>query len=76
MIALSSDRSVGGNGVYLLSFQPETEVNRIVSYAAKTGHSSFAALIAAINRLWRKVQPSFREPLRGRRNDRRRRELR
>ena len=45
VIALSSDRSVGGNGVYLLSFQPETEVNRIVSYAARTGHSAFAALV-------------------------------
>ena len=45
VIGLSSDRSVGGNGVYLLSFQPETEVNRIVSYAARTGHSSFAALV-------------------------------
>ena len=45
VIALSSDRSVGGKGVYLLSFQAETEVNRIVSYAAKTGHSAFAALV-------------------------------
>jgi len=45
VIALSSDRSVGGNGVYLLSFQPETEVNRIVSYAARTGHNNFAALV-------------------------------
>ena len=45
VIALSSDRSVGGNGVYLLSFQPETEVNRIVSYAARTGHNAFAALV-------------------------------
>jgi branched-chain amino acid transport system substrate-binding protein len=45
VIAFSSDRSVGGPGVYLLSFQPETEVNRIVSYAVQSGHSSFAALI-------------------------------
>ncbi|HYK79601.1 MAG TPA: penicillin-binding protein activator [Micropepsaceae bacterium] len=45
VIGLSSDRSVGGNGIYLLSFQPETEVNRIVSYAARTGHSAFAALV-------------------------------
>jgi ABC-type branched-subunit amino acid transport system substrate-binding protein len=45
VIAFSSDRSVGGNGVYLLSFQPETEVTRIVGYAAQTGHSSFAALL-------------------------------
>ena len=45
VIAFSSDRSVGGNGVYLLSFQPETEVSRIVSYAIGSGHSNFAALI-------------------------------
>jgi ABC-type branched-subunit amino acid transport system substrate-binding protein len=45
VIALSSDRSVGGNGVYLLSFQPETEVNRIVSYAARMGRNNLAALV-------------------------------
>ena len=45
VIALSSDRSVGGDGVYLLSFQPETEVNRIVSYAVGTGRSNFTALV-------------------------------
>jgi ABC-type branched-subunit amino acid transport system substrate-binding protein len=45
VIALSSDRSVGGNGVYLLSFQLETEVNRIVSYAVSKGHSSFTGLV-------------------------------
>jgi ABC-type branched-subunit amino acid transport system substrate-binding protein len=45
VIAFSTDRSVGGNGVYLLSFQPETEVARIVSYAIQSGHSNFGALI-------------------------------
>ena len=45
VIAFSSDRAVAGNGVFLLSFQPETEVERIISYAARTGHSAFAALI-------------------------------
>lgn len=45
VIAFSSDRSVGGAGVYLLSFQPETEVTRIISYAIQSGHSNFAALI-------------------------------
>jgi branched-chain amino acid transport system substrate-binding protein len=45
VISFSTDREVGGNGVYLLSFQPETEVNRIVSYAARRGHSAFAALV-------------------------------
>jgi branched-chain amino acid transport system substrate-binding protein len=45
VIAFSSDRSVGGDGVYLLSFQPETEVNRVVSFAAARGHTQFAALV-------------------------------
>ena len=45
VVAFSSDRSVGGAGVYLLSFQPETEVNRIISFAIQSGHSNFAALI-------------------------------
>ena len=35
VIAFSTDRTVAGNGVYLLSFQPENEVKRIVSYAAR-----------------------------------------
>jgi ABC-type branched-subunit amino acid transport system substrate-binding protein len=62
VIALSSDRSVGGNGVYLLSFQPETEVNRIVSYAVKTGHSSFAALIPK-TAYGEKVEAAFRDSI-------------
>jgi len=45
VIAFSTDRSVAGNGVYLLSFQPETEVDRVVSYAASEGHKNFAALV-------------------------------
>ena len=45
VIAFSTDRSVAGDGVYLLSFQPETEVHRVVSYASSQGHKNFAALI-------------------------------
>jgi ABC-type branched-subunit amino acid transport system substrate-binding protein len=45
VVAFSSDRSVGGGGVYLLSFQPETEVRRIISFAAQRGHNAFAALV-------------------------------
>lgn len=45
VVAFSSDRSVGGNGVYLLSFKPDTEVRRIISFAATRGHTSFAALV-------------------------------
>jgi ABC-type branched-subunit amino acid transport system substrate-binding protein len=59
VIAFSSDRSVGGNGTYLLSFQPETEVDRIVSFAARRGHSSFSALVPK-SPYGDKVQNEFR----------------
>lgn len=45
MLAFSTDRRSGGNGVYLLSFQPEEEVARIIQYAREQGRSRFAALI-------------------------------
>lgn len=45
VIAFSTDSSVAGRGVYLLSFLPESDINRIVDYAASTGKRSFAALV-------------------------------
>ncbi|MEH2472840.1 hypothetical protein V1281_005971 [Nitrobacteraceae bacterium AZCC 2161] len=45
VIAFSTDSSVAGRGVYLLSFLPESDVNRIVEYAASTGKRSFAAML-------------------------------
>ncbi|MDB5501278.1 MAG: Extracellular ligand-binding receptor [Tardiphaga sp.] len=45
VIAFSTDSSVAGRGVYLLSFLPESDVNRIVDYAASTGKKSFAAML-------------------------------
>ncbi len=45
VLAFSTDRTVAGNGVYLLSFQPQNEVTRVVAYAAAQGHKNFAALI-------------------------------
>ncbi|HZP70110.1 MAG TPA: penicillin-binding protein activator [Pseudolabrys sp.] len=45
VIAFSTDASVAARGVYLLSFLPETDVRRIVSYAASQGKRSFAALL-------------------------------
>src|ERR1700710_806694 len=44
-IAFSTDSSVAGRGVYLLSFLPESDINRIIDYAAGTGKRSFAALV-------------------------------
>ncbi len=45
VIAFSTDANVAANGVYLLSFLPETDVERIVSFAVSSGKRSFAALI-------------------------------
>jgi ABC-type branched-subunit amino acid transport system substrate-binding protein len=45
VIAFSTDSSVAGRGVYLLSFLPESDVNRIVEYAGSVGKRSFAAMV-------------------------------
>ncbi|ABD05133.1 Extracellular ligand-binding receptor [Rhodopseudomonas palustris HaA2] len=45
MIAFSTDSSVAGRGVYLLSFLPESDVNRIIGYASSVGKRSYAALL-------------------------------
>ena len=45
MIAFSTDSSVAGRGVYLLSFLPESDVTRIIDYASGTGKRSYAALL-------------------------------
>ena len=47
VVAFSSDVSVAGPGVYLLSFLPSDDVARIVSYSAAQGRRSFAALLPA-----------------------------
>ncbi len=45
VIAFSTDTNVAASGVYLLSFLPESDVDRIVQYSVSTGKHSFAALI-------------------------------
>ena len=45
VLAFSTERTVAGNGVYLLSFLPRNEVRRVVSYAVSRGHRQFAALV-------------------------------
>jgi branched-chain amino acid transport system substrate-binding protein len=60
VIAFSKDRRVAGAGVYLLGFQVEPEVARIVAFAAQRGKRRFAALIAddAVGKL---AAASFRQ---------------
>ncbi|MHC2926241.1 penicillin-binding protein activator [Bradyrhizobium diazoefficiens] len=45
VIAFSTDSSIAGRGVYLLSFLPESDVNRIVEYSASMGKRSVAVLV-------------------------------
>ena len=45
VIAFSTNTDVAASGVYLLSFLPESDVDRIVGYAVTNGKRSFAALL-------------------------------
>jgi ABC-type branched-subunit amino acid transport system substrate-binding protein len=45
VIAFSTDANVAARGIYLLSFLPESDVDRIVGYAVSRGKRSFAALV-------------------------------
>ncbi|HLH88151.1 MAG TPA: penicillin-binding protein activator [Xanthobacteraceae bacterium] len=45
IIAFSTDSNVAGRGVYLLSFLPESDVDRIVEYAIAQGRKSFVAMV-------------------------------
>jgi ABC-type branched-subunit amino acid transport system substrate-binding protein len=47
VVAFSSDAGVAGPGVYLLSFLPADDVQRIIGYAASEGRRSYAALLPA-----------------------------
>jgi hypothetical protein len=60
VIAFSTDSSVAGRGVYLLSFLPESDVNRIIEYSASTGKRSFAALLPE-NAYGNVVDAAFRQ---------------
>ena len=45
VIAFSTDANVATRGVYLLSFLPESDVERIIGYAAGQGKKAFAAAL-------------------------------
>ncbi|NNC35968.1 MAG: penicillin-binding protein activator [Hyphomonadaceae bacterium] len=44
VIAFSTDTTVAGGGVYLLSFPPEAEVRRVTQFVAESGARKFAFL--------------------------------
>ena len=60
VIAFSTDSSVAAHGVYLLSFLPESDVNRIVDYAIAQGKRSFIALVPD-NAYGNVVEAEFRQ---------------
>jgi len=45
IIAFSTDTNVASSGVYLLSFLPESDVDRVVAYAISQGKRSFIGLV-------------------------------
>lgn len=59
VIGFSSDRTVGGEGVYLLSFQLEDEIARLVDYAASQNIRTIA-LLAPSNEYGRRVESALR----------------
>jgi ABC-type branched-subunit amino acid transport system substrate-binding protein len=65
VIGFSSDRTVAGNGVYLLSFQLEDEISRIVDFAARRNITSIA-LLAPANEYGRRVEQALRDEARQR----------
>ena len=60
VIAFSTDATVAGRGIYLLSFLPESDVDRVVEYAAAQGKRSYAALLPD-NAYGSVVEAAFRQ---------------
>jgi branched-chain amino acid transport system substrate-binding protein len=68
VIAFSTDSNVAAAGVYLLSFLPESDIERLVGYAAQQGKRSYAAAIPD-NPYGTVVEAAFKQAI-GRRNGR------
>ena len=60
VIAFTTDVSVAGSGVYLISFLPDNDIERAITYAAAKGRKAFAAIVPA-NRYGTLVEASFRQ---------------
>jgi ABC-type branched-subunit amino acid transport system substrate-binding protein len=60
VIGYSTDASVAGNGVYLLSFPPQSDVERIVEHASQSGRKAFAGLVPD-NAYGTVVEAAFKE---------------
>lgn len=62
VIAFSSNVASGGNGVYLLSFPPEIEIERVTDYAVQNGRLRFG-LLAPANDYGQRVSTAFGQEL-------------
>ncbi len=60
VIAFTTDVSVAGRGVYLISFLPDNDIERAITYASANGRKSFAAIVPA-NRYGTLVEAAFRQ---------------
>lgn len=60
VVTFSNNSTVGGRGVFVLGFTPETEVRRVLNYAHAAGLSRFA-LIVPDNRYGDLISSTFRE---------------
>jgi len=47
IVAFSTDTSAASSGVYLLSFLPQSDVDRIIQFASSRGKRAYAALLPA-----------------------------
>jgi branched-chain amino acid transport system substrate-binding protein len=45
MIAFSTDSNVAARGIYLMSFQPENDIDRVITFAAARGKRSIIAFV-------------------------------
>jgi len=60
VVAFSTDTSVASSGVYLMSFLPQENIKRIITFASKRGKRSFAALLPD-NGYGNVVEATFRQ---------------
>jgi branched-chain amino acid transport system substrate-binding protein len=64
MIAFSTDSGVAQPGVYLLSFTPQSDVTRVVSFAGTRGKKKFA-MLAPQNAFGEAALPAFQSAVSG-----------
>lgn len=62
IIAFSSDKNSAGEGVFLLSFPPELEIERITQYAMSRGKTRFG-LLAPANEYGERVATAFSDEI-------------